>query len=100
MPLRNLLLISVTLMASLFCYQQADRNRYSSMLTSVMQTVERQYVKPVERKELFDHAMQGMLSGLDPYSAYMPADEYKPFLQGIVQKFGGVGILVERNPDT
>jgi carboxyl-terminal processing protease len=100
MPQRNLTLICVALVISLVCYQQADRSRYSSMLSSVMQTVEQEYVKPVERSKLFDDAMQGMIGGLDPYSAYMPASEYKPFLQGIEQKFGGVGIIVERNPDS
>lgn len=100
MPQRNLLLIAIAAAVSLLCYSQADRNRYSSMLTEIMSTVERNYIKPVDRNELFDHAMKGMISGLDPYSGYMTRDEYRPFIEDIEQKFGGVGILVEINPET
>lgn len=100
MPQRNLMLILITSVISLLCYEQADRNRYASMLTEIMSVVERNYIKPVERNELFDHAMKGMITGLDPYSGYMTRDEYRPFLEDIEQKFGGVGILVEINPDT
>lgn len=100
MPLRNLILIAIAMVTSLVCYNQATRNRYSSLITEVMSVVESNYLEPVERRELFDHAMTGMISGLDPYSGYMPAVEYKPFLEGIEQKFGGIGILVEVNPET
>lgn len=100
MPVRNLMLIIIAALISKLCYDQADHNRYSSTLTEVMSIVEQHYVDPVDRRELFDHAMSGMISGLDPYSGYMPPREYKPFLEGIEQKFGGVGILVEMNPET
>ena len=66
MPLRNLILIAVTAVISLLCYEQADRNRYASMLTEIMTVVERNYLKPVERNELFNHAMKGMITGIDP----------------------------------
>jgi carboxyl-terminal processing protease len=100
MPLRNLVLIAAAALLSLVCYEQADHNRYSSTITEIMSAVESRYVKPVERRELFEHAMQGMISGLDPYSGYMTAEEYRPFIESIEQKFGGVGILVEVNPET
>ncbi len=100
MPLRNLMLIAIAMVTSLVCYNQAARNRYSSLITEVMSVVESNYLEPVERHELFDHAMSGMISGLDPYSGYMPQAEYQPFREGIEQTFPGVGILVEINPET
>lgn len=100
MPQRNLMLIAIAMVVSLLCYEQASRNRYASMLTEIMGTVERNYLKPVERQALFDHAMKGMITGLDPYSGYMTREDYRPFLEDIEQKFGGVGILVEINPET
>lgn len=100
MPLRNLILIAIAMVTSLVCYNQATRNRYSSLITEVMGVVESNYLEPVERRDLFDHAMTGMISRLDPYSGYMPAAEYKPFAEEIDQEFGGIGILVEVNPET
>jgi hypothetical protein len=66
MPVRNLLLLFVTLVVSLACYYKAQRNRYASVITEVMGIVERDYVEPVGRHELFEHAMDGLVSGLDP----------------------------------
>jgi carboxyl-terminal processing protease len=100
MPLRNLLLIAFASILSLVCYQKAERNRYSSILTEVMGVVEQNYVDPVGKRELFEHAMQGMINGLDPYSGYVPPEEYLAFRESIEQKFGGIGILVEMHPDT
>ncbi|HTN75686.1 MAG TPA: PDZ domain-containing protein, partial [Pirellulaceae bacterium] len=100
MPLRNLLLIVVAAMLSLACYEKAERNRYSAILTEVMGVVERNYVEPVQKRELFEHAMEGMINSLDPYSGYIPPEEYLSFRETIEQKFGGIGILVELHPTT
>lgn len=100
MPLRNLILIAVTAIISLLCYEKAERNRYSSVLTEMMGVVERNYIEPVSREQLFQNAMQGMVDRLDPYSGFIPPDEYGRFSESIKQQFGGVGILVEINPET
>ncbi len=52
------------------------------------------YVKPVDDKTLIDSAINGMLSGLDPHSAYMNADEFKDLQVGTQGEFGGLGIEV------
>jgi carboxyl-terminal processing protease len=100
MPLRNLLLLALAAIISLASYTTHDHNRYSSILTELMSVVEANYVEPVDRRTLFEHAMEGMISGLDPYSAYIPPEEYLAFRENIEQKFGGIGILVEINPQT
>lgn len=62
--------------------------------------VDRNYVKEVDRKELMEAAIQGMLFKLDPYSTYIPPDDLANFTQGIEQEFGGVGIQVQLHPET
>lgn len=100
MPLRNLLLIASAIVLSLASYTTHDHNRYSSILTELMSVVETNYVEPVNRRELFENAMNGMIGRLDPYSSYIPPEEYLAFRESIEQKFGGIGILVEINPET
>src|ERR1044072_6258005 len=51
------------------------------------------YVDPVEAKQLIKAAVQGMVSGLDPHSAYMDAKAFGGEFQVRTQgRFGGVGI--------
>ncbi|MEO8301078.1 MAG: S41 family peptidase [Rhizomicrobium sp.] len=53
------------------------------------------YVDPVEDKDLIKSAVQGMVSELDPHSAYMDAKAFGGDFQARTQgRFGGVGIQV------
>jgi len=52
------------------------------------------YVEPVEDKKLISEAISGMLSGLDPHSAYLDADAFKELQAGTQGEFGGLGIEV------
>ena len=52
------------------------------------------YVEPVEDKKLISEAINGMLSGLDPHSAYLDADAFKDLQAGTQGEFGGLGIEV------
>lgn len=52
------------------------------------------YVEPVDDKILITSAINGMLSGLDPHSAYMDADAFKDLQVGTQGEFGGLGIEV------
>lgn len=52
------------------------------------------YVEPVEDKKLLTEAINGMLSGLDPHSAYLDADAFKDLQAGTQGEFGGLGIEV------
>ncbi len=45
--------------------------------TEVFGAVKTNYVEPVEDKKLITEAINGMLTGLDPHSAYLDADEFK-----------------------
>ncbi len=100
MPLRNLLTIFLASIISLACYVRADRNRYASSLAEAMNLIDAHYVEGVKFRDLYENAMKGMAGGLDPYSAYIDPSEYQHFLEGLDQEFGGIGILVEVNPET
>ncbi len=52
------------------------------------------YVEPVEDKKLITEAINGMLSGLDPHSAYLDLDAFKDLQVGTQGEFGGLGIEV------
>src|SRR3989338_6495518 len=52
------------------------------------------YVEPVEDKKLINEAINGMLSGLDPHSAYLDQDAFKELQVGTQGEFGGLGIEV------
>jgi len=56
--------------------------------------IKHDYVEPVDDKTLLEHAVRGMLSGLDPHSSYLDADDYKDLRAGTSGKFGGLGIEV------
>lgn len=62
--------------------------------TSVVEQIRKYYVKPVEDKELFENAIRGMLSGLDPHSSYLDPSEYSDLRANTSGKFGGLGIEV------
>jgi len=55
------------------------------------------YVKPVEERKLFYDAMDGMASGLDPHSHFLPPELYESLKTATTGQFEGVGI--ELNPD-
>lgn len=52
------------------------------------------YVDDVDSKELIQDAIRGMISGLDPHSAYLDKEEFKDMQVSTTGKFGGLGIEV------
>jgi carboxyl-terminal processing protease len=56
--------------------------------------IKRDYVEPVDDKELLEYAIRGMLSGLDPHSSYLDLDEFKELQVGTTGEFGGLGVEV------
>lgn len=56
--------------------------------------IKKYYVKPVDDKELFDNAIRGMLTGLDPHSSYLDENEFKELQASTSGEFGGLGIEV------
>ncbi len=62
--------------------------------TEVFGRIKNDYVEPVDDKKLISEAINGMLSGLDPHSAYLDAEAFKELQVGTKGEFGGLGIEV------
>jgi carboxyl-terminal processing protease len=60
----------------------------------VFSAIKMGYVEPVEDKKLITQAISGMLTGLDPHSAYLDADAFKDLQVNTQGEFGGLGIEV------
>ena len=56
--------------------------------------IKKDYVEDVEDIDLLESAIDGMLSGLDPHSTYLNAEEFKDLQEGTSGEFGGLGIEV------
>ncbi|MFN0038607.1 MAG: S41 family peptidase [Burkholderiales bacterium] len=67
--------------------------------TEVFGTIKNDYVESIDDKKLISEAINGMLSGIDPHSAYLDADAYKDLMVSIQGEFGGLGIEVGMEED-
>ncbi len=63
-------------------------------LTDVFGAIKNHYVEPVEDRKLIEEAISGMLTGLDPHSAFLNADAFKDLQTSTQGEFGGLGIEV------
>jgi len=100
-----LLLMGLTLGVSLTLGQSVFAERGNSnanalpleelrAFTEVFANIKNNYVEDTTDKELLENAIRGMLSGLDPHSAYLDTDAYKELQVGTSGEFGGLGIEV------
>jgi carboxyl-terminal processing protease len=62
--------------------------------TEVFGRIKADYVEPVDDKKLIGEAINGMLNGLDPHSAYLDAEAFRELQVGTQGEFGGLGIEV------
>lgn len=62
--------------------------------TGVLDAVKEDYVEPVKDKDLLENAIRGMLSNLDPHSAFLDAEAFQDLQVGTSGEFGGLGIEV------
>ncbi|MDP2227309.1 MAG: S41 family peptidase [Moraxellaceae bacterium] len=60
----------------------------------VFERIRASYVEPVDDRTLFENAIRGMLSSLDPHSAYLDAKGFEELQNTTSGEFGGLGIEV------
>src|SRR5687768_6306281 len=90
------------LAASLHFSAVADRNVNVLQLpvddlrlfSEVFGRIKSDYVEPVEDRKLLKEAINGMLTGLDPHSAFLDQEAYRDLQVGTAGEFGGLGIEV------
>ncbi|MCM5704634.1 S41 family peptidase [Larsenimonas salina] len=83
-------LFGATAQADVDALPLEDIKTFSQVFEQVRQT----YVDPVDDKTLFDNAMKGMVSKLDPHSAYLDAEAYRDLKEATSGEFAGIGIQV------
>jgi len=69
------------------------------MLADVLERVKHEYVNPVDDHQLLQAAIRGMVSSLDPYSAYLDGDAYDEVKISSSGQYSGVGIEVSMEDD-
>jgi len=64
------------------------------VFANVLAMVQRNYVDDVTTEQLIDGAIRGMLTSLDPHSAYLPPDAFNELQVDTRGSFGGLGIEI------
>ena len=88
--------LSITVWTQVIHAEEQEDEYYELMkvLVDSFEQIDRNYVKDVDRRELVEAAVRGMLAKLDPYSNYISPDDLAKFTESVEQEFGGVGIQV------
>lgn len=64
------------------------------LMSQILERIKQSYVEEVTDEELFESAIEGMLSGLDPHSDYLTPDDFKSLRESTSGEFGGLGIEI------
>ena len=64
------------------------------IFSDVIELVEKNYVDPVNTKELIEGAIQGMVHGLDPHSALLLPEALKDLQMDTQGEFTGIGVSI------
>lgn len=90
--------LSLSLASGVFAGKQSEPDLPLSELQTfveILNRVQADYVEDVGDEALLENAIRGMLSGLDPHSAYLDPQEFKDVTISTSGKFGGLGIEVQ-----
>ncbi len=83
---------ATTLKADEAIDQSREQYELMKLFVESFQQIESNYVTEVDRRELMEAAIQGMMRHLDQYSTYLPPAGTDQFNQKVEQEFGGIGV--------
>jgi carboxyl-terminal processing protease len=74
----------------------APKDSYEGIetFTNILSIIQKNYVDEVPTKQLIEGAVNGMLTSLDPHSAYLTPELYKELQVETKGSFGGLGIEI------
>ena len=74
----------------------SDEETYKGLklFSDVIDLIEKNYVDPVETKDLIQKAIQGMVQSLDPHSQLLPPEAFEELQIDTKGEFGGIGIVI------
>src|SRR5580658_2747717 len=64
------------------------------LFAEVYERIKREYVDQVDDHELMEKAVRGMVSALDPHSAFLDSEEFEEIRLSTMGSYPGVGIEV------
>lgn len=67
---------------------------YGTLYNDVVKMIQTAYVEDVDENKFFEASLNGMLTSLDPHSAYFSAEEYEQLVNDTQGEFSGLGIEV------
>jgi carboxyl-terminal processing protease len=70
-----------------------DYELYKLLVDSIDQ-VQENYVTEIDRRELIEAAIHGVIEKLDPYSTYIGPNDIEQLRSAVESEFGGIGIQV------
>jgi carboxyl-terminal processing protease len=73
---------------------KANTYRMLGLFGDVLDTVEHQYVTPVDDTKLIHAALDGMLTSLDPHSGYLDPEAFDDMRDQTRGEYGGLGLEV------
>ncbi|MBN2481360.1 MAG: PDZ domain-containing protein, partial [Bacteroidales bacterium] len=76
--------------------KELDIIKNTDIFFSVFNELNRFYVDETEPNKLFQSAIEGMLSSLDPYTVYIPEEELEEFNFMTTGEYGGIGAYIRK----
>lgn len=73
-----------------------EPSRPMELFTDVLERVQSDYVEEVSRADLVRSAIDGMLSDLDPHSAYLGSQDFEEMRIQTEGEYGGLGLHITR----
>ena len=102
LPLFSLLISMITgilLGILIFQWYFSQHNSAVRTLAAALQQIDDNYVEDLDQQEMVNHAIKGMLVGLDEYSELLDQQSYEDLLSRSEGQFGGIGIEVSLSDD-
>ncbi|MEZ6060589.1 MAG: S41 family peptidase [Planctomycetaceae bacterium] len=101
MLLAGLILLGQTCPATRAFEDDESHERYELMklFVETFEQIDNNYVQDVDRRQLVEAAIEGMVQHLDQYSSYIAPTDLQRFDQVMEQEFGGIGINVSQRGD-
>ena len=97
------LTIVMIILAGFTTYGYANKKDIYKNIDSFMRIltlIQKEYVDEKSFEQLFDYAIEGMLSKLDPHSSYFSEKDFNDLNEDTSGKFAGVGMYVVKDKKT
>jgi len=90
------ILISISIQSKEMTEEEKKKSRYEKLelFNKVLYLIENQYYREVDTEKLIQGAVNGMMSTLDPHSAFLDKEVFLKMQEETSGEFGGLGIEV------